>query len=139
EVLGITTVGGNVPLELTVRNALMMTELADRTDVRVHRGSAGPMTRPLVTAEYVHGETGIDGAELPEPITPASGRDAVDFIVDTLRNRSDVTVCTLGPLTNIGHALQRDPSIASNVEQLVLMGGGFFEGGNRTPAAEFNI
>ena len=139
EVLGITTVGGNVPLELTVRNALMMTELAGRTDVRVHRGSAGPMTRPLVTAEYVHGETGIDGAELPEPITPASGRDAVDFIVDTLRNRSDVTVCTLGPLTNIGHALQRDPSIASNVEQLVLMGGGFFEGGNRTPAAEFNI
>ena len=139
DVLGITTIGGNVPLDLTVRNALIMTELADRTDVEVFAGCAGPMARPLVTAEYVHGETGIDGAGLPEPTAAPSSIHAVDFIVDTLRSRERTTLCALGPLTNIGTALDRDPGLADRVDEIVLMGGGCFEGGNRTPAAEFNI
>jgi purine nucleosidase len=139
EVLGITTVGGNVPLELTVRNALIMTELARRTDVAVHRGCAGPMARPLVTAEYVHGDTGIDGADFVEPTTPASPVHAVDFMIEAIMAREQTTVCTLGPMTNIATALAREPTLADRIGQVVLMGGGFFEGGNRTPAAEFNI
>jgi len=139
EVLGITTVGGNVPLHLTVRNALIMTELAGRTDVEVHPGCPGPMSRPLVTAEYVHGDTGIDGASFADPSIGPSTVGAVDFIIDTLLARDHVTVCTLGPLTNIGTAMQREPRIADRIDGLVMMGGGFFEGGNCTPAAEFNI
>jgi len=139
EVLGITTVGGNVPLDLTVRNALIMTELAGRTDVAVHAGCAGPMARPLVTAQYVHGDTGIDGASWPEPTVAASPVDAVDFVLEAVGTRARTTICALGPLTNIGTALERDPSIADRIDEIVLMGGGFFEGGNRTPAAEFNI
>ncbi len=139
DVLGITTVGGNVPLDLTVRNALIMTELANRTDVAVHPGSAGPLSRPLVTAEYVHGDTGIDGATFAEPTTEPSSVHAVDFMVEAISAREATTVCTLGPLTNIAAAIDRAPEIVSRIDRLVLMGGGFFEGGNRTPAAEFNI
>ncbi|MGI9649255.1 MAG: nucleoside hydrolase, partial [Acidimicrobiia bacterium] len=138
-VLGITAVAGNVPLDLTTHNSLMMTELAGRPEVPVYAGCDRPMVRPLVTAEYVHGKTGIDGANAPDPtITPADGH-AVDFIIETARATPGLTICTLGPLTNVGVALDRAPDIKDNVEQLVLMGGGFFEGGNTTPAAEFNI
>ncbi len=139
DVLGITTVAGNVPLKLTTRNALMMIELAGRSDVPVYAGCDRPMVRPLVTAEYVHGKTGIDGAAVPEPtMAPADGH-AVDFIIETTRSTPGLTMCTLGPLTNLGSALQRAPDIAAGIKQVVLMGGGFFEGGNTTPAAEFNI
>jgi len=139
DVLGITTVAGNVPLELTTRNALMMVELAGRPEVPVYAGCDRPMIRPLVTAEYVHGKTGIDGADTPEPTTPPAEGHAVAFIIDTARATPGLTVCTLGPLTNLGTALQQAADIAGNIEQVVLMGGGFFEGGNTTPAAEFNI
>ena len=139
DVLGITTVAGNVPLELTTRNALMMVELAGRSDVPVHAGCDRPMVRPLVTAEYVHGKTGIDGADTPDPTTSPADGHAVDFIIETARSTPGLTVCTLGPLTNLGTALQQAPDIAESIEQIVLMGGGFFEGGNTTPAAEFNI
>lgn len=139
DVLGITAVAGNVPLEPTVRNSLIMTELAGRTDVPVYAGAAHPTVRPLVTAEYVHGKTGIDGAEFTEPTTAAADGHAVDFIIETVMSTDGVIIGTLGPLTNIGMALQREPAIAPRIEQLVLMGGGFFEGGNTTPAAEFNI
>ncbi len=138
-ILGITTVGGNVPLDLTVRNALIMTELAGRTDVRVHPGCSGPMSRPLVTAEYVHGDTGIDGADFSEPVTAPSAQHAVDFMIEAIMAGDGTTICTLGPLTNLGTALARRPEIAPKIERVVMMGGGFFEGGNRTPAAEFNI
>jgi purine nucleosidase len=139
EVLGITAVAGNVPLDLTTHNSLMMTELAGRPEIPVFAGCDRPMVRPLVTAEYVHGKTGIDGAGTPDPtIGPADGH-AVDFIIDTARATPGLTICTLGPLTNVGVALDRAPDIKDNIEQLVLMGGGFFEGGNTTPAAEFNI
>lgn len=139
-VLGITTVAGNVPLEMTTRAALMMVELAGRPDVAVYAGCAKPMIRPLRTAEYVHGKTGIDGTDLAEPSTQPAETDAVDFIIDTVMGRDEpTTICTLGPLTNVGTALKRQPAIAERIEQLILMGGGFFEGGNTTPAAEFNI
>jgi purine nucleosidase len=141
EVVAITAVAGNVPLALTTRNALMMVELAGRTDVPVYAGSVRPMVRDLVTAEYVHGKTGIDGADLPDPSTPLADGHAVDVIIDIVMSSEpgEITLCPLGPLTNVGMALAREPRIAERVREIVLMGGGFFEGGNRTPAAEFNI
>jgi purine nucleosidase len=139
-VLAITAVAGNVPLDLTVDNALRLVELANRTEVPVYRGAPAPMKKQLVTAEYVHGPTGLDGADLPPPTTSEGPGDGVDRIIEIIKGHdTPVTVCTLGPLTNIGLALKQNPSIVENIEQLVMMGGGFFEGGNTTPAAEFNI
>ncbi len=141
DVVAITTVAGNVPLPLTTRNALMMCELAGRTDVPVYAGSDGPMVRDLVTAEYVHGATGIDGAGLPEPTMEVRQRHAVDAIVDIVMaaEPGEISLCPLGPLTNVGQALVKEPRIADRLGEIILMGGGFFEGGNTTPAAEFNI
>lgn len=141
EVLGITAVAGNVPLHLTTKNALKICELAGKTDTKVYAGAIRPMVRPLVTAEHVHGRTGLDGPDLPEPTMKLQEQHAVDFIVETLMREEPgtVTLCPLGPLTNIALALVREPRIASRIKQIVLMGGGFFEGGNTTPAAEFNI
>ncbi len=141
EVLGITTVAGNVPLALTSRNARMICELCGRQDIPVFAGADRPVKRPLITAEHVHGKTGLDGPTLPDPVMPLQAQHGVDFIVETLRREpaGAVTLCTLGPLTNIALALQKAPDIAAKVRELVMMGGGFFEGGNITPAAEFNI
>lgn len=139
DVIGITTVGGNVPLSLTTKNALIMTELAGRTDVPVIAGHLGPKQRPLVTAEYVHGETGIDGANRPDPTVEVRPGHAVDFIIEQLEAHDSITICPLGPLTNIADVLEQRPDLASKVDQIVLMGGGHFEGGNVTPMAEFNI
>lgn len=141
ELLGITAVAGNVPLALTEKNARKICELAGRGDVKVFAGAQRPLVRPLVTAEYVHGKTGLDGPELPEPTMPLQTAHAVDFLIDTLMREEagSVTICALGPLTNIALALIREPDTAPRIRQIVLMGGGFFEGGNVTPAAEFNI
>ena len=141
EILGITAVGGNVSLALTEKNARKICELAGRPDVKVFAGASRPLVRPLVTAEHVHGKTGLDGPDLPEPQMPLQLQHAVDFIVETLMREESgtVTLCPLGPLTNIALALNREPRIAGRIRQIVLMGGGFFEGGNTTPAAEFNI
>lgn len=141
EVLGICAVAGNVPLRLTSRNVRMVCELSGRLDIKVYEGASAPMERPLVTAEHVHGKTGLDGPDLPEPTMAVESQHAVDFIIETLMREpaGTVTLCTLGPLTNIGLALRKAPEIAARVKRLVMMGGGFFEGGNITPAAEFNI
>lgn len=141
DVVAITAVAGNVPLELTTLNALKMVELAGRPEVPVHAGSVTPMVRPLITAEYVHGATGIDGADLPEPSTPVADGHGVDVIVDLLMESEPgtMTLCPLGPLTNVGMAMVREPRIVPRIAEIVLMGGGFFEGGNTTPTAEFNI
>lgn len=141
DVLGITTVAGNVPLALTQRNARIVCELAGRSDMPVFAGATHPMVRPLVTAEYVHGKTGLNGPELWDPTMPLRKEHAVDFIIKTLRLNRDgaVTLCVLGPLTNIALALIKAPDIAAHIREIVLMGGGCFEGGNTTPAAEFNI
>ncbi|KAA9005588.1 nucleoside hydrolase [Histidinibacterium aquaticum] len=141
EVLGVTAVAGNVPLALTERNARIVCELAGKPDTLVFAGCDAPLSRPLVTAEHVHGKTGLDGPPLEEPRMALQGAHAVDFIVETLRRETpgSVTLCPLGPLTNIATALQRAPELADRIAEIVLMGGAYFEVGNITPAAEFNI
>ena len=141
EVLGITTVAGNVPLALTEKNARIICEFSNRPDIRVFSGCDRPMSRPLVTAEQVHGKTGLDGPELHEPEMVLQSQHAVDFIIETLRGEpaGTVTLCTLGPLTNIATAFQKAPDIVERVQELVMMGGAYFEVGNITPTAEFNI
>jgi purine nucleosidase len=139
--LGITTVAGNVPLSLTTRNARIICEISNRRDVKIYAGCDRPIKRALVTAEHVHGKTGLDGPVVDEPTMPVETQHAVDFIIETVRNAPSgtITLCTLGPLTNIAAAFLKAPDIQSRVEELVMMGGGYFEGGNITPAAEFNI
>ncbi|SDE26693.1 purine nucleosidase [Paracoccus isoporae] len=140
DVLGITTVAGNVPLDLTARNARLIVGLSGR-DVPVFAGCGAPLARDLVTAENVHGKTGLDGIELGEPVIPLAEPHAVDFIIETLRREppGTVTLVPIGPLTNIATAFSRAPDIIERVQQIVLMGGAYFEVGNVTPAAEFNI
>ncbi|WP_415183303.1 nucleoside hydrolase [Phaeovulum sp.] len=141
EVLGITAVAGNVPLPLTAKNARMICELVGRTDLRVFAGCDRPLARDLVTAENVHGKSGLDGIALPDPQMSLDPQHGVDFIIETLREHPEgaVTLCPLGPLTNIATAFQRAPDIIPRVAEIVLMGGAYFEVGNVTPAAEFNI
>lgn len=141
EVLGITAVAGNVPLPLTQKNARIVCELAGRPDVAVFAGCDAPLNRKLVTAEHVHGRTGLDGPTLPDPMMPLQDRHGVDFIIETLRSEppGTVTLCPLGPLTNIATAFQRAPDVVDRVQEIVLMGGAYFEVGNITPTAEFNI
>lgn len=141
EILGITAVAGNVPLKLTEKNARKICELAGKPETKVFAGAIRPLVRDPVSAEEVHGKTGLDGPDLPEPTMKLQEQYAVDFIVETIMSEKfgTVTLCPLGPLTNIALALIREPKIAKRIRQIVLMGGGFFEGGNVTPAAEFNI
>ena len=141
EVLGITAVAGNVPLSLTERNARIVCELAGRPDIAVYAGCDRPLRRKLVTAEHVHGKTGLDGPELPEPKIKLQEKHGVDFIIDTILQEPEnsVSLCPLGPLTNIASAILKQPKIVSRIKQIVLMGGAYFEVGNITPAAEFNI
>ena len=141
EVLGITAVAGNVPLALTSRNARIICELASRPEMLVFAGCDTPLKRKLVTAEHVHGKTGLDGPQMDDPTMPLQPQHAVDFTIETLRRESPgtVTLCPLGPLTNIATAFQKAPDIVGRVQEIVLMGGAYFEVGNITPAAEFNI
>ncbi|MDF1608305.1 nucleoside hydrolase [Hoeflea sp. YIM 152468] len=141
DVLGITAVAGNVPLALTSRNARMITEICGRADIKVFAGADKPLRRNLVTAEHVHGKTGLDGVEPFEPGRPLEPGHAADFIIETLRAEpaGSVTLCALGPLTNIATVFEKSPDVVRLIKEIVLMGGGFFEGGNITPSAEFNI
>jgi purine nucleosidase len=140
EVLAVTAVAGNVPLALTEKNARKIVELAGRGDVPVFAGCERPLVRLPVTAEHVHGRTGLDGADLPEPAVPLAPGHAVDAIVDLVQGRpaGTVTICPVGPLTNVASALTKAPDIARRIRQIVLMGGAIGEG-NITPSAEFNI
>jgi purine nucleosidase len=141
EVLAVTTVAGNVPLSLTSKNARKALELAKHTGTPVYAGASAPLVRKLVTAEHVHGRTGFDGYELPEPSMPLAPGFAPDAIVELVmaRKPGEVTLCCLAPLTNIALALAKEPRLAAHIKEIVLMGGAFSEGGNITPAAEFNI
>ncbi|ARC89189.1 nucleoside hydrolase [Rhodovulum sp. MB263] len=141
EVLGLTAVAGNVPLALTQKNARMVCELAGRRDIPVFAGCDRPLAGQLVTAEHVHGRTGLDGPTLPEPTMPLQDAHAVAFLIETLRAapEGEITLCPLGPLTNIATALREAPEIGPKIREIVLMGGAYFEVGNITPAAEFNI
>jgi len=141
EILGITVVAGNVPLDLTQRNARMMCDVAGKNELHVYPGCDRPMQREPISAEYIHGATGIDGLDVFEPATPLQEQDAVDFIIETLlaADENSVTLVPTGPLTNIGRAFDREPSILKGVKEIVLMGGAMRESGNRSPSAEFNI
>ncbi|VAW16903.1 Inosine-uridine preferring nucleoside hydrolase [hydrothermal vent metagenome] len=141
EVAAIVAVAGNVGLRQNAINALKVVELAGRTDVPVFAGYDRPIRRKLVTAEHVHGKTGLDGPDLAEPQIKLQEQHGVDFIIETIRNAAskEITICALGPLTNVAMALLRAPDIAPKIGEIVLMGGACFEGGNITPSAEFNF
>jgi len=136
DLLGITTVSGNAPIESTTHNALVMKDLLG-LDVPVHKGATRPLVAPPQYAAYVHGESGLDGADLPEPTSTVDSDDAVGYIIDTVRANEGAWLVPTGPLTNIALALRIAPDIASRIAGISLMGGGTF--GNRTTAAEFNI
>lgn len=141
EVLGIVSVAGNVGLRQNSINALKVVELSGRTEINVYAGCDKPLERAPISAEHVHGDTGLNGPELPDPQICLEAQHGVDFLIDTLRQEAPktVTLCTLGPLTNIATALQKAPDIAPRCREIVMMGGGYFQAGNITPAAEFNI
>lgn len=140
-IAAVTTVAGNVPLDLTTLNARTICELAGKADVPIFEGCDRPIARTLVTAEHVHGKTGLDGIKLPAPTMPVQDEHAVDAILRILRDApaGTVTLCPLGPLTNIARAYEKEPETLKRAVEIVLMGGAYFEVGNITPAAEFNI
>ncbi len=141
DILGITTVAGNTPVDVCTRNALRVLALAGRQDVNVYQGCDRPLVEAAPTASHVHGDDGLGGAPFPEPSKSASDENAVDFIIETLRGRGegDITLVPTGPLTNIATALTKAPDVVEQISEIVLMGGAYFEGGNVTPSAEFNI
>ncbi|MEM9808401.1 MAG: nucleoside hydrolase [Cyanobacteria bacterium P01_D01_bin.56] len=137
-ILGITTVAGNVPLHYTSQNALKICALAN-ANIPVYAGCPRPMLRPLATAADIHGATGLQGTELPTPDATLMVQHAVAFLIDTLQQATEaITLATLGPLTNIAVALIQAPHIAHKVDHIIAMGGAISHG-NITPAAEFNI
>jgi len=139
EIEAITPVAGNVPLELTLPNALRLVEIAGRTDIPVAAGAKTPLVRRLVTATYAHGENGLGGAVFPEPRIKPVPESAAELIHQTVRKYpGEVTLIPVGPLTNIATALNLDPELAGMVRGIVMMGGSL-SGGNITPAAEFNV
>jgi purine nucleosidase len=141
ELKALTTVAGNVPLELTTANALKLLELAGRTAVPVYPGAQGPLSRKPVVAES-HGLTGLDGADLPAPRGGAQARNGVDYLVETLGAVAprSLILAAIGPLTNLALALQRAPGIGAGLAELVIMGGATPRiGGNMSPHAEFNV
>jgi inosine-uridine nucleoside N-ribohydrolase len=136
---GISAVAGNVPLEFTLPNALRMVEIAQRTDIPVAAGAKSPLARRLVTAAYAHGENGLGGAVFPEPTAKPVAQPAAQFICEIVRKYpGEITLITLGPLTNVASALNSDSGLAGMIPRLVMMGGSL-SGGNITPAAEFNV
>jgi inosine-uridine nucleoside N-ribohydrolase len=137
DLLGVTTTYGNQTLEKTTTNALRVLELVGRTDVPVAAGSDRPLTRPLVVAAHVHGESGLDGPSLPEAQGAPASDDALTFVAEHLESASaPVTIVATGPLTNVARYLEKHGS--RGIDRIVLMGGAIAEG-NFTPAAEFNV
>jgi pyrimidine-specific ribonucleoside hydrolase len=135
----MTAVAGNVPLELTLPNALRMVEIAERTDIPVAAGARKPLMRRLVTATYAHGENGLGGAVFPDPTTKPVATPASELIRQIVRKYPhEVALITIGPLTNVATALNSDTELAGMIRALVMMGGSL-SGGNITPAAEFNV
>ena len=136
----ITTVSGNVHVDLTTRNALTLLELTKRTDIPVARGCDRPIARQPVIADYVHGQNGLGGVELPAPQLEPVSQHAVDLIIEkVMAAPREITIVTVGPLTNVAMALRKEPRIAEYVREVVIMGGALRVPGNVTPEAEFNI
>lgn len=141
ELLGVTTVAGNVPVEQTTINALKALDLAQRPDIPVHAGAQAPLLRPPVNAMHVHGKTGFEGVDLPAPSRGPSPGHAAEFIISQVMAHppGTVTLCTIGPMTNIALALSMEPALKSRIRQIVMMAAAFSEVGNITPTAEFNV
>lgn len=140
EIEAVTVVAGNVPLPLAVANALITLEICGATDVPVHAGCAQPLLRPLETAEDVHGPDGMGGAGLPTAARPAEAEHAVDALIRTTKERpGELTLVTLGPLTNVATALSRDPGLADRLAGVYIMGGAADCVGNVSASAEFNV
>ena len=141
EILGITTVGGNVGIELTERNARLVAEMAGRFDAKIFAGCARPMVREPIAADYYHGPTGMGGFEITEPKIPLQQGHAVEWLVRTLMSEPDrsVSLACLAPITNIAMALVLEPRIADKIAEVVFMGGAQREGGNTTPTSSFNV
>lgn len=139
KVMGITTSAGNQVPEKTFLNARKLLALAEREDIPVARGASKPLRRDLIIADYVHGESGLDGADLPEPTVPYSDQKALDLWADILRDSQEkVTIVATGPLTNVAIFLLAYPELKEKIELISFMGGACF-GGNYTANAEFNI
>jgi inosine-uridine nucleoside N-ribohydrolase len=139
KVEAITAVSGNVPLELTLPNALRLVEIAGRTDVPVAGGASVPLVRKLITAKYVHGNNGLGGVDFPAAKLKPVAETAAALISRLVRsNPGQITIVAVGPLTNIATVLRADPELAGMIPQIVIMGGSL-SGGNITPAAEFNL
>ncbi len=138
QIEGITTVAGNVSVEKTTLNALKVCDFIG-LDVPVARGAEQPLVKTREFAPDIHGDSGLDGPELPEvPKKMTIDKHAVDFIIERLLDSDgEITLVPTGPLTNIALAIQKEPAIVSKIREIVLMGGGTF--GNWTPTAEFNI
>jgi purine nucleosidase len=141
DILGITTVAGNIDVEISTRNACGIRELAKRADIPIYAGCPRPLVNEPVFAPHIHGDTGLGGWVLPDAGTAVENRHAVDFIIDTLLDAEDnsVTLVPTGPLTNIAVALIKTPTILPKIKEIVLMGGARREGGNITASAEFNM
>lgn len=138
DLVAVTTVAGNAEIEKTTTNALKICELGGMKDVPVFRGADGPLLREQVTALEIHGQSGLDGANLPVPNKPLAPGHAVDFMIKELMAAEDkITLVAVGPLTNVALALRKEPRLASKINEIVFMGGGYL--GNTTPAAEFNM
>ena len=140
EVLGMVAVAGNLPLFETERNARRICALAGRPELPIYAGCERPLLRPLATADRIHNDPRLE-AVLPEAAMPLQAQHGVDFLIETLRSAdlSTITLCALGPLTNIAMALVKAPEVVGKVRELAVMGGARFQLGNVTPAAEFNI
>ena len=140
ELLGITTVGGNQTLDKVTRNALSVATVVGMHDVPIAAGCRLPLVRPVEIAPDVHGDSGLDGVELPEPAVELDPRHGVDLIIETIMGNEPgtVTLVPTGPLTNIAMAARKEPRIVERVQEVVLMGGGYHVG-NWSPVAEFNI
>lgn len=140
-IAALTTVAGNVGLALTTKNARIICDWANQPHTPVYAGASKPLIEQLVTAEDVHGKNGLDGVPLHEPKTPLKSLHAVPFLIETLLAAApnSITLCPIGPLTNIAQVLSLAPECAQGIKEIVLMGGTYFEAGNITPAAEFNF
>ena len=140
DLLGISAVAGNVPVAITSRNARMVCEMAGRGYIPVYNGEEKPLKNQQVTGEDAHGRSGLEGVEIVEPKFPAESKHSVDWIIESvLSNEGEVSICAMGPLTNIARAFEREPRLPGLVKELVIMGGSQFQGGNITPMAEFNF
>jgi len=139
QVEAITVVAGNVPLSLTLPNALRLVEIAGRPDIPVAAGASAPLVRRLVTAKYAHGNNGLGGVDFPEPKLKPVSESAVQLMSRLIHSSpGEISIVAVGPLTNVATALVSDPSLASKIRNIVVMGGSL-TGGNITPAAEFNF